>query len=223
MRTVRPARKRAAVRAAREEATEQGRPVGSSPPDAVAEREPAGAVRAVARVEPPGTVRAGPKTEEDAPPASPAPPVTARSEIGDVGDLPPVPEVGPDASGEVPAGLPHDPWLPDTGEVDAWPAPVLASTDGLKAWQVEHRRRRGHDELVVHMALAEGAELGEVLVSLERSIGATQYVVAEEADIEARVAAADGRRVVDRRSRRRSNGNGSERRIAPVGRSARKG
>lgn len=117
--------------------------------------------------------------------------------------LPPVPEVGPDASFD---GN-DDAWLPDTGEVDAWPAPVLASTDGLAAWQVEHRRRRGHDdELVVHLALADEAELAEVLVSLERAIGATQYVVSSEAALTARIRAAAGRRVVDRRS----TGNGHD-------------
>ena len=124
---------------------------------------------------------------------------------GDLDHLPAQPEVGPDAAG----GRLDDAWLPETGEVDAWPAPVLASTEGLAAWQVEHRRRRGQDELVVHLALAEGAELAEILVALERAIGATQYVVSGEADLVARIAGADGRRIVDRRSNGSGNGRGA--------------
>ncbi len=149
-----------------------------------------------------GVVRAVAKelVEDEAPRPAPLQAGGGRGLAVDLGHLPPVPEVGPDASSE----RSEDAWLPDTGEVDAWPAPVLASTDGLAAWQVEHRRRRGRDELVVHLALARGGELADVLVSLERTIGATQYVVAGEAEVAARVAAAGGRRVVDRRS----NGNG---------------
>ena len=175
------------------------------------------AAAAAAADELPGTVRAVAKEEEDSPPPRPVPPPPpprARTPIGDVGGLPPRPEVGPDAGGDSAGDPSSDPWLPDTGEVDAWPAPVLASTDGLAAWQVEHRRRRGHDELVVHLALAEGAELGAVLVSLERAIGATQYVVASEDEISARVAATGGRRVVDRRNR---GGNGTGRRAGNGG------
>ncbi len=151
-----------------------------------------GVVRAVAR-------------DPIAAPIVPAP-TTGAARPGDrveLDRLPPVPEVGPDASLE--GG--DEAWLPDTGQVDAWPAPVLASTDGLAAWQVEHRRRRGHDdEMVIHLALGEGAELAEVLVSLERAVGATQYVVTSEAALAERVVAAGGRRVVDRRSL--SNGHG---------------
>ena len=166
---------------------------------AVAREGLAGAAGAADKEELPGTVRAVAK-EEVAVGAKAPTDERARSSIGAVDHLPPRPEVGPDAGSNGGADS-ADPWLPETGEVDAWPAPVLASTDGLAAWQVEHRRRRGSDELVVHLALAEGAELGEVLVSLERSIGATQYVVADEAAIAARVEAAGGRRVVDRRRR----------------------
>jgi uncharacterized membrane protein YgcG len=177
---------------------------------AAAEAPPSSAVSAE---ELPGTVRAVAKEDEPSPPVRPQSPLPPRprTPIGDVGHLPPRPEVGPDAGGDGSGASVSDPWLPDTGEVDAWPAPVLASTEGLAAWQVEHRRRRGHDELVVHLALAEGAELGAVLVSLERAIGATQYVVSSEDEIGARVAAADGRRVVDRRNRS-GNGGGSGRR-----------
>lgn len=154
-----------------------------------------------------GVVRAVPKDPaEAAGPERLSMPV-GRREAADVGHLPPVPEVGPDAVAD---GGPDDPWLPETGEVDAWPAPVLASIEGLAGWQVEHRRRRGHDELVVHLVLAEGAELADVLVALERSVGATQYVVSAEADLAARLAAADGQRIVDRRSP--SNGHGRGRR-----------
>ena len=173
--------------------------------EAAAEEEAA----AEAAAEAEGVVRAVPRDPAEEPPPPP-PPAVDRGEV-DLDDLPPVPEVGPDASGHRHGGR-EDAWLPDTGEVDAWPAPVLASTDGLAAWQVEHRRRRGRDELVVHLALAEGGELAEVLVALERAIGATQYVVATEADVEARVAAAGGRRVVDRRA----NGDGKGRRAGPA-------
>ena len=158
-----------------------------------------------------GVVRAVAKdlVEESPPPpfTPPAGPV-GRGEVVDLGHLPPVPEVGPDATGDDR----EEAWLPETGEVDAWPAPVLASTDGLAAWQVEHRRRRGRDELVVHLALAEGGELADVLVTLERAIGATQYVVAGAAEVAARVAAAGGQRIVDRRD----SGNGYARSSAPA-------
>ena len=147
-----------------------------------------------------GVVRAVAKDPAEAPvDLEPLVGPVARGEV-DLGHLPPVPEVGPDAASERDGDRGEEAWLPETGEVDAWPAPVLASIDGLCAWQVEHRRRRGRDELVVHLALAEGGQLGEVLVALERSIGATQYVVGGEAEVTARVAAAGGRRVVDRRA-----------------------
>jgi len=159
-----------------------------------------------------GAVRAVPKDlPEKAAAAPPEADPLVRGEAVDLGHLPPVPEVGPDAARE-PA---DDAWLPETGEVDAWPAPVLASTDGLAVWQVEHRRRRGRDELVVHLALADGTELADVLMALERAVGATQYVVDDEATVAARVAAADGRRVVDRRSG--ANGNGGSRRSSAAG------
>ncbi len=206
VRTVRSTRKdKAAARsAARSEVADDAQ--------RVAERELAvGTVRAVVKDEPGGGAGLGPAGGDDVDPAEVFGRGAGRerSSIGEVGSLPAVPEVGPDAPASAPADRRVDPWLPDTGEVDAWPAPVLASVDGLAAWQVEHRRRRGHgDELVVHLALADGAELGEVLVSLERSIGATQYVLGDEASIAARIAGADGLRVVDRRSRRNGTGTG---------------
>jgi len=185
--------------------------------------EPAAAVRAVPKDDPVGTVRAVAKEAAVDADESSWRPADRASAIGAVDHLPPVPEVGPDAAGGDPTDDGLDPWLPDTGEIDAWPAPVLASIDGLAAWQVEHRRRRGHDELVVHLALADGAELGEVLVSLERSIGATQYVVGDEAGVNARVAAADGRRVVDRRIRRTADLDGAPRATVSTRRSPRVG
>ena len=186
-----------AVRAAATDEAEDDRAVRAGPKeDTEDEVQDEGVVRAVAR------------EAADLVPPAPAPwrPATAEPDEVDLGHLPPVPEVGPDASGD----RSEEAWLPDTGEVDAWPAPVLASTEGLAAWQVEHRRRRGRDELVVHLALADGGELAEVLVALERAIGATQYVVAAEADIAARVAAAGGRRVVDRRSSGNGHGRPSQ-------------
>lgn len=202
VRTVRMSRKdRAAARAAAEQ----------EPVPAVDPVVPVGDVEAAEWDAPPGAVRAVARDEPiDAAGSPAAAPATAPSSIGEVESLPPIPEVGPDAAGAGPeAGL--DPWLPETGEVDAWPAPVLASVEGLTAWQVEHRRRRGRDELVVHLALAEGVELGEVLVSLERAIGATQYVVGQEAEVTARIAAADGCRIVDRRARHDGNVAGNRR------------
>ena len=166
----------------------------------VAENEAEGVVRAVAK-EPVSGSGASPAPAQ----AGPA----GGGEVADLGHLAPVPEVGPDASVEQGEGG----WLPDTGEVDAWPAPVLASTDGVAAWQVEHRRRRGRDELVVHLALTDEDELAEVLIALERAIGATQYVLGAEAEVAARVAAAGGSRVVDRRAL----GNGQGRQLQGSG------
>ena len=202
-----------ALRRARREGA--GDAVAKDVADGAAERDE-GAVRPAAedtadRLDE-GVVRAVTKDAVEAPPPAPAPLQAAAvtpDEV-DLGHLPPVPEVGPDASGDRSA----EAWLPDTGEVDAWPAPVLASTEGLAAWQVEHRRRRGRDELVVHLALADGGELADVLVALERAIGATQYVVAAEAEVAARVAAAGGRRVVDHRSSGNGHGRPAERSAA---------
>ena len=145
-----------------------------------------------------GVVRAVAKDPDDIAAVRPEQPLRTadRHKPVDLDHLPPVPEVGPDAAG----GSSDDAWLPETGEIDAWPAPVLASIEGLAAWQVEHRRRRGHDELVVHLALGGDADLAEVLVALERSVGATQYVVGSGEEVAARLAAADGKRIVDQRS-----------------------
>ncbi len=155
-----------------------------------------------------GVVRAVAKDPADSAGARPERPLGAadRLEPVDLDHLPPVPEVGPDAAD---SSL-DDAWLPETGEIDAWPAPVLASIEGLAAWQVEHRRRKGHDELVVHLALDGDAEMAEVLVALERSVGATQYVVSSQDEVAARIAAAEGKRIVDRRSP--TNGHGGARR-----------
>ncbi len=157
---------------------------------AVAVEDDEGVVKAVAK-----------QVDEDAEAPSPPPlGAVAPGDVVDLNHLPPVPEVGPDANG----GNREEAWLPETGEVDAWPAPVLASIDGLAAWQVEHRRRKGHDELVVYIALTPGASLAEALVALERSVGANQYVVAGEAEMAGRIAAAGGSRIVDRRSQGRT-------------------
>lgn len=146
-----------------------------------------------------GVVRAVAKDPDDVAATGPGQPLRAaeRHEPVDLAHLPPIPEVGPDAAD----GAADDAWLPEAGKIDAWPAPVLASIEGLAAWQVEHRRRRGHDdEMVVHLALSGDAELAEVLVALERSVGATQYVVSSLDQVAARIAAAEGNRIVDGRS-----------------------
>ncbi len=150
-----------------------------------------------------GVVRAVPKELDDDAEAQVPPPMGAvgPGDVVDLNHLPPVPEVGPDAAG----GSRDEAWLPETGEVDAWPAPVLASIDGLAAWQVEHRRRKGHDELVVHIALTPGASLADALVALERSVGANQYVVTGGAELAQRIAAAGGIRIVDRRDQGRTS------------------
>jgi len=97
----------------------------------------------------------------------------------------------------------------------AWPAPVLAGVAGVAGWQVEHRVRRGQDELIVHLALDPGSGLGDVLPGLERSIGATQYVVTDVRTLRSRVARSGGRRVVDRRPG--SNGSRSREQAEPSG------
>lgn len=148
-----------------------------------------GPVRAVAKEDPPDAALVEPPTE---PPTKPPtePPTEPR----------PTPDLVEETRSErvvsravAAADAAADVWFPATSDMDAWPAPVLASTEGLAAWQVEHRRRRGHDELIVHLALAEDADLGEVLLTLERSIGATQYVVVDQSTLEARLSRAQSR------------------------------
>jgi len=183
------------------------RPVSSGRGDAVATKDEVTTPWAAPILdEADGVVRAVAKDPEDIAGARPEQPLRAadRLEPVDLDHLPPVPEVGPDAAD----GRLDDAWLPETGEIDAWPAPVLASIDGLAAWQVEHRRRRGRDEMVVHLALDGHAELAEVLVALERSVGATQYVVSSRDEVAARIAAAEGKRIVDRRSPANGHGGG---------------
>lgn len=85
------------------------------------------------------------------------------------------------------------------GEELPWPAPVLVGAEGVAEWHVEHRTRRGIDEVIVHLALEDGWGLGEVLPPLERSIGATQYVVTDPTTVARRIDLADGQRVVDLR------------------------
>ena len=152
---------------------------------------------APAAVDDEGVVRAVAKDPDDVAAARPEQAIRAadRHEPVDLDHLPPVPEVGPDAADSSLDGA----WLPETGEIDAWPAPVLASIEGLAAWQVEHRQRRGHDEMVVHLAIDGDAELAEVLIALERSVGASQYVVSSQGEVDARIAAAGGKRILDRR------------------------
>lgn len=69
----------------------------------------------------------------------------------------------------------------------------------VTAFQVEVGQRNGSEEVVVYLALNRRADLLDVLDSIDEEIDAAQYVVLTQRQVEARVQAAAGARVVERR------------------------
>jgi hypothetical protein len=77
-------------------------------------------------------------------------------------------------------------------------AAVLAGHADVAEWQAELRRsERGVEELVVFIAPGRSGHPGALLRELDRQIGVTQFVVLPRGDMEVRLAAAGGRRVLD--------------------------
>jgi hypothetical protein len=81
-------------------------------------------------------------------------------------------------------------------------ASVLAGHRDVASWQAELRRApRGGEELLVFIAPARSGHPGSLLRELDRQIGVTQFVVEPRSVVEARVADAGGRRIIDLRDR----------------------
>lgn len=81
--------------------------------------------------------------------------------------------------------------------------PFLVPLDhhgGVEAWQAELRTVEGREELLVFLALADGASLDDVLSDLDAQLSATQYVVLDPPAVDARVAAHGDLRVLDLRT-----------------------
>lgn len=75
---------------------------------------------------------------------------------------------------------------------------LLSEQDDVAAFQVELARRDGADEVLVFLALRRGADVADVVESLDAELAATQYVVLNRRQVDARVRSA-GARVVDAR------------------------
>lgn len=71
----------------------------------------------------------------------------------------------------------------------------------VTGWQAELNTVGGSEELLVFVSLAPTAVAGEVVRELDDQLSATQYVVVDQPTLDARLAAHDDRRVVDRRRR----------------------
>lgn len=75
---------------------------------------------------------------------------------------------------------------------------LLEARDEVAAFQVEVGRRDGAEEVLVFLALRRGAAPADVLDEIDADVEATQYVVLNRRQVDARVKAA-GARVVDAR------------------------
>lgn len=78
-------------------------------------------------------------------------------------------------------------------------ARVLDAAPEVRAWQAELRTVDGHEELIVTLAVAGDGHPGRVLRALDRELSVTQFVVLPQAEVEARLASAGHRRVLDHR------------------------
>ena len=77
-------------------------------------------------------------------------------------------------------------------------AAVLAGHPDVAEWQAELRRStRGVEELVVFIAPGRSGHPGPLLRELDRQIGVTQFVVLSRGEMEERLAAAGGSRILD--------------------------
>jgi hypothetical protein len=76
---------------------------------------------------------------------------------------------------------------------------ILDAAPAVRTWQVEVREVDGVEELLVFCALDVDGHPGPVLRAIDRDLQATQYVVLAPEDVDARVAAHGGRRLVDLR------------------------
>lgn len=77
---------------------------------------------------------------------------------------------------------------------------VLDRHRGVARWQAELRVVDGAEELLVFLAPTPGSPLPNLLADLDAELAATQYVVLDAATLDARLAAHDDRRVLDRRA-----------------------
>lgn len=78
-------------------------------------------------------------------------------------------------------------------------ARVLEEHPGVAAWQVEVRVVGATEELIVFLAPARAGHPGPLLRELDREMSVTQFVVLDRHELDARVAAYDGARVIDLR------------------------
>ncbi|GAC1313183.1 MAG: hypothetical protein NVSMB12_04500 [Acidimicrobiales bacterium] len=116
----------------------------------------------------------------------------------------PVPRPGaPDVAGAEPASAP----VPAVAEVAVAPAPapslvatgaeaVLDGEPEVASWQVEYRTVGDDRETIVFLAPTWGAATIPLIRRLDRHLRATQFVVLPADEIAARIAAAEGRRVL---------------------------
>lgn len=83
----------------------------------------------------------------------------------------------------------------------AFPA-VLDRAGELTGWQAELRDVGGTEELIVYAALAPGldGDAAEALRRLDEQVLVTQFVILEQAELDARLAQHGGARVLDRRA-----------------------
>ena len=80
-------------------------------------------------------------------------------------------------------------------------AGVLESHPAVAAWQAEWRSVDGHDELLVFLAPVAGVgHPGRLVRELDAQLLVSQFVVLSRPEVDARLAAAGGRRVLDLRA-----------------------
>jgi hypothetical protein len=77
---------------------------------------------------------------------------------------------------------------------------VLDAHPAVRGWQVELRTAGGRDEVVVFATLeSANGDIASTLLSIDEGIGAAQFVVLDDRELDARLAAHGGARVLDRR------------------------
>lgn len=77
---------------------------------------------------------------------------------------------------------------------------ALDRNPGVAGWQAELREVGGREELLVFLVPAPATRLASLLRELDAALSATQYVVLDARDLDARLAAHGDRRVVDLRA-----------------------